>query len=58
MAEGLGAYGVDTVLYPKVTNSEYVLVLITVFTASLIAALYPARQILKQRPVDALADKH
>lgn len=58
MAEGLGAYGVDTVLYPKVTNGEYVMVLMTVFTASLFAALYPARQILKQRPVDALADKH
>ena len=58
MAEGLGAFGVDTLLFPQVTFSEYQMIFFTVVAASLLAALYPARQILKQRPVDAMADKH
>ncbi|MGF1737058.1 ABC transporter permease [Photobacterium satsumensis] len=58
MAEGLGAFGVDTLLYPHVTFTEYQMIFFTVVAASLLAALYPARQILKQRPVDAMADKH
>lgn len=58
MAEGLGAFGVDTLLYPQVTFTEYLMIFFTVVAASLLAALYPARQILKQRPVDAMADKH
>jgi ABC-type lipoprotein release transport system permease subunit len=29
----------------------------TVFVASVLAAIYPARQILKQRPVEAMAEK-
>lgn len=58
MAEGLGAYGVDTVLYPHVSVAEYVTIFITVVLSALIAALYPARQILKQHPVDAMAEKH
>ncbi len=58
MAEGLGAYGVDTVLYPRVAASEYVTIFITVAISALIAALYPARQILKQHPAAAMAEKH
>lgn len=58
MAEGLGAYGVDTVLYPRVSVSEYFIIFITVAISALIAALYPARQILKQRPASAMAEKH
>lgn len=57
MAEGLGAYGVDTLLYPRVSITEYQMIIVAIFVASLIAALYPARQILKHRPVDAMAEK-
>ncbi|EKO3801182.1 ABC transporter permease [Vibrio harveyi] len=57
MAEGLGAYGVDTLLYPRVSIAEYQMIIVAIFVASLIAALYPARQILKHRPVDAMAEK-
>ncbi|WP_343291753.1 ABC transporter permease [Vibrio harveyi] len=57
MAEGLGAYGVDTLLYPRVSIAEYQMIMVAIFVASLIAALYPARQILKHRPVDAMAEK-
>ncbi|WP_299787548.1 FtsX-like permease family protein [uncultured Shewanella sp.] len=58
MAEGLGAFGVDTTLYPQIAASEYRYIFITVVLACVLAALYPARQILKQRPVDAMAEKH
>ncbi|MHA2848095.1 ABC transporter permease [Vibrio harveyi] len=57
MAEGLGTYGVDTLLYPRVSIAEYQMTIVAIFVASLIAALYPARQILKHRPVDAMAEK-
>ncbi|MEL7384687.1 MAG: FtsX-like permease family protein, partial [Pseudomonadota bacterium] len=57
MGEGLGAYGVDTLLYPRVSIAEYQMIIVAIFVASLIAALYPARQILKHRPVDAMAEK-
>ncbi|MEH6533223.1 MAG: FtsX-like permease family protein [Photobacterium frigidiphilum] len=58
MAEGLGAFGVDTTIYPRVSFGEYQLIFFTVVAASFLAALYPARQILKQRPADAMAEKH
>ncbi len=58
MAEGLGAYGVDTVLYPRVSLFEYQAIFSTVVISSIIAALYPARQILKQRPAQAMSEKH
>ncbi|HHF0558017.1 TPA: ABC transporter permease [Vibrio antiquarius] len=57
LADGLGAYGVDTLLYPRVSFYEYQLIIVAIFVASLFAALYPARQILKHRPADAMAEK-
>ncbi len=58
MAEGLGAFGVDTILYPQVSVWLYLFTFLLVVLMSLLASLYPARQILKKRPVDALAEKH
>ncbi|GAA5188756.1 ABC transporter permease [Ferrimonas gelatinilytica] len=58
MAEGLGAFGADTLFYPRVTASEYALIFVTVVAASLLAALYPARQILRKPPAEAMAEKH
>ncbi|MBE0501745.1 MAG: ABC transporter permease [Desulfuromonadales bacterium] len=58
VAEGLGAYGVDAVLYPSVKGSFYLLMFGMVLFTSLVAALYPARQILKKRPSEALAERH
>jgi len=57
MSEGFGAYGVDTLLRPRVSAREYSMIFTTVFVASVLAAIYPARQILKQRPVEAMAEK-
>ena len=58
MAEGLGAFGVDTVLYPEVTMATYLGTLAMLLLTSVLAALYPARQILKKRLSEALAEKH
>ncbi|GLP95968.1 ABC transporter permease [Paraferrimonas sedimenticola] len=58
LAEGLGGFGIDTTVYPRVGVGNYLATLVTVVGASMLAALYPARQILKRRPVDAMADKH
>ncbi len=57
LADGLGAYGVDTLLYPRVSFYEYQMIIVAIFMASLFAALYPARQILKHRPADAMGEK-
>ncbi|ELB2247304.1 ABC transporter permease [Vibrio parahaemolyticus] len=57
LADGLGAYGVDTLLYPRVSFYEYQMIILAIFMASLFAALYPARQILKHRPADAMGEK-
>jgi ABC-type lipoprotein release transport system permease subunit len=58
VAEGLGAYGVDSVLYPSVPAQFYLQLLAMVLAVSLLAGLYPARQILKKRPSEALAQRH
>ncbi|CAH0529929.1 hypothetical protein CTH30272_02661 [Allocatenococcus thiocycli] len=57
LADGLGAYGVDTLLFPRVSFYEYQMIIVAIFVASLFAAWYPSRQILKHRPVDAMAEK-
>lgn len=58
MAEGLGVYGVDTVLYPEVPATYYLAMFALVLVTSLLAALYPARQILRKSPLEALAERH
>ena len=58
MAEGLGAFGVDAVLYPEVTIPTYVGTLAMLLVTSVLAALYPARQIMKKPLSEALAEKH
>jgi len=58
MAEGLGAFGVDAVLYPEVSLATYLGTLAVLLVTSVLAALYPARQILKKRLSEALAEKH
>ena len=55
MAEGLSAMGIDSLLYPDVAVGDYLLIFSTVVLASFLAGFYPARQILKQRPVDAMS---
>jgi len=58
MAEGLGVYGLDTVLYPEVNVATYLSTFAMLVLTSLLAALYPARQILKKNLSEALSEKH
>ena len=58
MAEGLSAMGIDSLLYPQVGTSDYLCIFTMVVLASFLAGFYPARQILKKRPVDAMLEKH
>ena len=58
MAEGLGVYGLDTVLYPEVNFATYLSTFAMLVLTSLLAALYPARQILKKNLSEALSEKH
>lgn len=57
MAEGLGAWGIDTMVYPSVALEEYVGTALVVLLACIIAAIYPARTIIKRTPVEAMAQK-
>lgn len=57
MSEGLNAFGVDSVLYPSVAISDYATVFIMVWCVSVLAGLYPAHQIIKKKPVEAMAEK-
>ncbi len=58
MSDALSGYGVDTMLYPRVKLSEYQYIVMMVVFASLVAAIYPARQVLKKQPVQAMSEKH
>lgn len=58
MAEGLGVYGMDTVLYPEVNFATYLSTFMMIVVTSILAALYPARQILKKNLSEALSEKH
>ena len=57
-SDGLSAFGMDPVVFPKIGMNDYITTFTTVILVSLLAGLYPARQILKQKPADAMAEKH
>ncbi|MCB5161692.1 ABC transporter permease [Marinomonas algarum] len=56
--DGLNGLGIDSVLYPSVSFQEYAMAFIAVSLATLLSGLYPAHQILKYNPVDAMSEKH
>ncbi len=58
VSEGLSSFGLDTTLFPTLVVKDYLTIFITIVITSFLAGLYPAWQILKQKPVDAMAEKH
>lgn len=58
VSEGLSSFGLDTRLFPTLLSKDYVKIFITIVITSFLAGLYPAWQILKQKPVDAMSEKH
>ena len=58
VSEGLSSFGLDTHLFPRLGIQDYTTIFITIVITSFLAGLYPAWQILKQNPVDAMSEKH
>lgn len=53
-SEGLGAYGISTVVYPSLGWSYYLNIMLMIAAAAMLSALYPAWRTLKLRPVEAI----
>ncbi len=53
-AQGLNAYGIGTVIYPVLSWSYYLNIMLLIALAALISALYPAWRTLKLKPVQAI----
>lgn len=51
---GMNAFGLDTVIYTKVSPDFYFSVAFMVFITAIIASIFPARQALKLQPADAV----
>ncbi|MCG2589575.1 ABC transporter permease [Rhodohalobacter sulfatireducens] len=53
-AQGLNQYGIGTVVYPSLTWSYYLNIMLMIALAALLSALYPAWRTLKLKPVQAI----
>ncbi|NGP89457.1 ABC transporter permease [Fodinibius halophilus] len=53
-AQGLNAYGMETVIYPKLNASYYWHITLLISVAAILSALYPAWKTLKLKPVEAI----
>lgn len=53
-AEGLEGWGFGTMIYPSLSWSYYLNIMLLVAVAALISALYPAWRTLKLKPVEAI----
>jgi len=54
--EGLNSVGYDSVIYPKVNFSFYIVVGIMVFITAIISSIFPARFALKLQPANAVRE--
>ncbi len=54
VGEGMNAYGIDTVIYPKAAFDFYLTVGMMVFVTALLSSVFPARYALKLQPADAV----
>lgn len=53
-AEGLGAYGFSTIIYPELGITYYLNITLLIAAAALLSALYPAWKTMKLNPVEAI----
>jgi ABC-type lipoprotein release transport system permease subunit len=53
-AESLNSYGIGAILYPTVSYSELIGVMLTIPIVSIVGAIYPAVKAIKLQPVEAI----
>lgn len=53
-ADSLNSYGIGAILYPSVSYSELIGVLVTIPIVSIVGAIYPAVKAIKLQPVEAI----
>lgn len=53
-AQGMNAYGLDTMIYPELSVTYYLNVTLLISIAAILSALYPAWKTLKLNPVEAI----
>ncbi|MTI89355.1 MAG: ABC transporter permease [Balneolaceae bacterium] len=53
-AQGLGEYGMSTMIYPSLGWAYYTNIVLMIAVAAILSALYPAWRTLKLRPVEAI----
>lgn len=53
-SEGFEALGYSSIVYPRVSVSDYVSIIILVIVTGIVSAIWPARKALKLDPADAL----
>lgn len=56
VGEGMNAFGIDTIIYPKADFNFYLTVGIMVFITALISSVFPARYALKLQPANAVRE--
>ncbi len=53
-AEGLGAYGISTIIYPELSWQYYLNIMLMIAGAAFVSALYPAWKTFSLNPVEAI----
>ena len=53
-SKGLESYGMDPIVYPVLALDQYMRILLMVFIAAILAAIYPSVKALKLKPVKAI----
>lgn len=53
-ASALKSYGVDTVFYPEIANSTYIVLMLIVLVTAFLGAIYPALMAIRLNPLEAI----
>ena len=54
VSKGLSSFGIDSIVYPEVNSSFYLILSIMVICTAILASVYPAMKALSNKPVEAL----
>ncbi len=54
VSKGLSSFGIDSIIYPEVNSSFYLIFSIMIVCTAILASIYPAIKALSNKPVEAL----